>query len=85
MAEREPNGDYDWRENLRTLKEAMLLNLDEHDRIWRSIERLRESQLETGEQIKNLVAAIRDLIDRIPPKTYVSGRGGRSGQWLLHR
>lgn len=64
----EPNGNYDWRENIRKLNEAMHMNFEERDRIYRSIGDLRQSVLETDAAIANLVAAIRDLIDRIPPE-----------------
>jgi hypothetical protein len=43
------------------------LNLDEHDKIWKSIEKLRDVQLETMQRNDNLVAAIRELINHIPP------------------
>jgi hypothetical protein len=65
------NGDYSWEKHLA-----------EHQRIWetlcglvehaeskdRRIELLRASQLETNESMQSLVAAIRELIHRIPPE-----------------
>ena len=68
MPEDEPNGSYDWRENMRELNQAMRLNYEEHDRIWKSIGQLRDSVLETNTAVTNLIGAIRDLIDRIPPE-----------------
>lgn len=64
----EPNGNYDWKENLRLLNEAARLNVEEHERIWKAIDTLRNSVLETNNGIANLTSAIRDLIDRIPPE-----------------
>jgi hypothetical protein len=62
------NGNFDWEQNLHDLNEAARLNLDEHERIWKSIETLRDSQLMINQQVSSLVSAIRDLIDRIPPE-----------------
>ncbi len=62
------NGSFDWAENLRVLNDAARLNLDEHERIWKSIETLRDSQLAVNEQVSSLVGAIRDLIEHIPPE-----------------
>jgi hypothetical protein len=62
------NGGFDWAGNLRDLNEAARLNLDEHERIWKSIEILRDNQLAANEQVSGLVRAIRDLIERIPPE-----------------
>ena len=62
----EDNGDY--RQIIADLVTAARLNLDEHERIWNSIEKLRDAQLDLGEHVKILVSAIRDLIDRIPPE-----------------
>ncbi len=64
----EPNGNYDWKENLRLLNEAARLNIDEHERIWKAIDTLRVSVLETNAGIASLTGSIRDLIDRIPPE-----------------
>ena len=50
------------------LLEAAQKNLDEHDKIWKSIETLRDSHLDTLAGIKQLTGSIRDLIDRIPPE-----------------
>jgi hypothetical protein len=63
-----PEGNGDYRQIIADLVTAARLNLDEHDRIWKSIEKLRDAQLELGEHVKNLVTAVRDLIDRIPPE-----------------
>jgi hypothetical protein len=64
----EPNGNYDWREQMRK-------NWEDHDRIWQHLETLTRdvtvmhSTLKSlKENTDNLVSAIRDLIDRIPPE-----------------
>lgn len=62
------NGDDRLRDMLRDLMESSRLNWDEHDRIWKSIEILRDHQLAFGTQVSSLVFAIRELIDRIPPE-----------------
>jgi len=65
-----------------TILAGWLKHLTEHQRIWeaiqgltehaelvdRRIEALREAQSETNADVKDLVGAIRDLIDRIPPE-----------------
>jgi hypothetical protein len=57
---------------LLTLVESQQKNWDDHDRIWQATEQLQNSikthVAETNTQIKGLVGAIRDLIDRIPPE-----------------
>jgi hypothetical protein len=53
---------------LASLIESEEKNREEHDRIWRSIDALRDGQLEMTAGIKSLTGAIRDLIDRIPPE-----------------
>ncbi len=66
MTEDEPNGNYDCSENIRVLNEAMRLNYEEHERIWKSIDKLRDSARETNTAVAGLSGAIRNLIDRIP-------------------
>ncbi len=61
------SGNYDPFEHLRTLNQLAQSNLDEHERIWKSVEGLRDSHLKTLEGVDQLTRAIRDLIDRIPP------------------
>ena len=68
MPEDEPNGSYDWRENMRELNQAMRLNYEEHDRIWNSFGQLRDRVQETNTAVANIIGAIRDLIHRIPPE-----------------
>lgn len=51
------------------LVEMQRIHLDEHERIWNSIEKLRDAQLELVSGVNGLVGAIRDLIDRIPPES----------------
>jgi hypothetical protein len=65
----QPNGNYDWREQIRK-------NWEDHDRICRSIEALTNDVTIThatltglNDNTDKLVTAIRDLIDRIPPET----------------
>jgi hypothetical protein len=64
----EPNGNYDWREQMRR-------NGEDHDRIWGHLETLTRDVTVTHATLKglkentdNLVSAIRELIDRIPPE-----------------
>jgi hypothetical protein len=71
----EPNGSQDWSQRLsrlegiaQSLLESARLNLDGHEKIWKGIDALRQVQLETNQGVTNLVGAIRDLIDRIPPE-----------------
>jgi hypothetical protein len=71
----EPNGNQDWSQRLsrlegiaQSLLESARLNVDEHEKIWKGIDALRQVQLETNQGVTNLVGAIRDLIDRIPPE-----------------
>jgi len=59
-------------EMLITLIQAQRANLDEHERIWQAVDKLREAALETGRQVSQLTGSIRDLIDRIPPETCAS-------------
>jgi hypothetical protein len=61
----EPNGE----SRLDRLERLAEKNLDEHERIWKSIEALRDQDFEITTGIKSLIGAIRDLIDRIPPET----------------
>ena len=62
------DGNYDPLEHLRTLNQAAQANLAEHERIWRSIEVLRDSDVKTLEGVDQLTLAIRNLIGRIPPR-----------------
>ena len=64
----EGNGNYDPLEHLRTLNDLAQANLNEHERIWKSIETLRDSHVQTLAGIERLTSAIRSLIDRIPPE-----------------
>jgi hypothetical protein len=64
----EGNGNYDPQENLRLLNEAARLNLDEHQAIWKAIEMTNDNVHATNMSVQNLVGAIRDLLDRIPPE-----------------
>jgi hypothetical protein len=66
-----PNG----KSRLDRLEEAMVnmlesqqRNWEEHERIWKSIEALRDQDFEIVTGIKQLTSTIRDLIDRIPPE-----------------
>ena len=65
----EGNRNYDPLEHLRTLNRLAQANLDEHERIWKSIETLRDSHAQTIAGIDRLTSAIRALIDRIPPES----------------
>jgi hypothetical protein len=69
----EGNGDYQSRFDRMEKMVADLLapartNLDEHERIWQAIDKLREAQLDANASVLSLTGAIRDLIDRISPK-----------------
>lgn len=50
------------------IEKSLAANWEEHERIWKSIEALRDQNFEITTGIKNLTTAIRDLIDRIPPE-----------------
>ncbi len=67
------NGDYESRfdrmeEIVADLLAAARTNLDEHERIWQAIDKLREAQFDTNASVVSLTGTIRDLIDRIPPE-----------------
>jgi len=64
----EGNGNYDWNERMRRLEESVERNWEEHDRIFKSVETLRESNIRLHEDVQDLVNGIRSLIDRIPPE-----------------
>lgn len=69
----EENGDYLSRferlERLNAQHTQQIGELISHgEALDRRIEILRESQLETNTQIKGLLGALRDLIERIPPE-----------------
>ncbi|HZS53143.1 MAG TPA: hypothetical protein VFA65_01970 [Bryobacteraceae bacterium] len=64
----EGNGSYDWNERMRRLEDAIERNWQDHERIDRNIEGLRASMLQQKENVDKLLAALRDLIDRIPPE-----------------
>jgi hypothetical protein len=51
----EENGNYDWQERMRRLEE-------------RNLQTLRESLISQKENVDNLLLALRNLIDRIPPE-----------------
>ena len=55
-------------ETMLTMLESQKANWEEHERIWKAVEALRVSSLEVGQHVKSLTAAIRELIDRIPPE-----------------
>jgi hypothetical protein len=57
-----------WEDRMRRLEESLQLNWEEHDRIYKSVETLRDSNLRLHEDVQNLVDGIRKLIDRIPPE-----------------
>ena len=75
----EGNGNYDWNERMRRLEDSVARNWEDHDRLWdnqkenheridRNIEGLRASMVEQKENVDKLLAALRELIDRIPPE-----------------
>jgi len=64
----EPNGSYDWRERMRRLEDSIERNWQERDRIFKSVETLRESNIRLHEDVAKLVEGIRGLIDHIPPE-----------------
>jgi len=49
------------RDDLRLVMESSVKNWEEHERIWESVKLLKDAHVE-------LLAAIRALIDRIPPE-----------------
>ena len=55
-------------ETLRLLLESNVKNWEEHERIWQAVNALRINTLELTGSVANLTGAIRELIDRIPPK-----------------
>jgi hypothetical protein len=61
------NGDAD-NATLRLLLQSHMKNREEHERIWRALMAVREHSVEVNPRVKEVVAAIRDVIDRIPPK-----------------
>ncbi len=64
MAER--NGNYDWSDRMRRLEESVAAS--------RNLEALRTSIVEQRKNVDNLVSAIRDLIDHIPPENLKRNR-----------
>jgi predicted nucleic acid-binding Zn-ribbon protein len=69
------NGDYDWRERMRRLEDSVERKWADHERIRasqelfdRNMQKLHSHLVEQKKNIDNLVAAIRDLLDRIPPE-----------------
>jgi hypothetical protein len=64
----EPNGNYDPLENLRLLNEAARRNLDEQEAIWKAIQATSDNVHATNMSVQNLIGAIRERIDRIPPE-----------------
>lgn len=70
------NGNYDWRERMDRLEASVAKNWEEHERIYASIQalrdsndKLRDSNLRLHADVQNLVEGIRQLIDRIPPES----------------
>lgn len=68
MADGNGNGSSDWRERMERLEASVKANWEEHDRIFKAVETLRESNIRLHEDVQNLVNGIRQLIDRIPPE-----------------
>ena len=64
----EGNGNYDWNERMKRLEDSIERNWAEHDRMDRNIATLHASMVEQKKNVDNLVGAIRELIDRIPPE-----------------
>lgn len=62
------NGHYDWQERLDRMDEIIGGLVTHAEMTDKRIEALREAQQQTNESVLNLVGAIRDLIDRIPPE-----------------
>jgi hypothetical protein len=60
---------------------AARTNLDEHERIWQAIDKLREAQLDTNASVLSLTGAIRDLIDRI--HTVTTNAKGNAFCWQV--
>ena len=64
----ETNGNYDWQERMRRLEDNIERNWQDHERKDRNIQGLRESIVKQKENVDNLLLALRNLIDRIPPE-----------------
>jgi hypothetical protein len=62
------NGHYDWKERLDRMDEVIHGLVTHAEMTDKRIEALREAQQQTNDSVLNLVGAIRDLIDRIPPE-----------------
>jgi hypothetical protein len=65
------NGGDGWEKHLaehRLIWEAIQGLTDHAELVDKRIEALREVQIQTNAGVKDLVGAIRDLIDRIPPE-----------------
>jgi uncharacterized coiled-coil protein SlyX len=62
------NGNYDWRERMARLEASVEKNWADHERINRNIEGLHASMTAQKENVDKLLAALRELIDRIPPE-----------------
>ncbi|MGI8959807.1 MAG: hypothetical protein ACR2IV_08625 [Bryobacteraceae bacterium] len=62
------NGNYDWRERMARLKASIERNRADRDRINRNIEGLHASMTAQKENVDQLLIALRELIDRIPPE-----------------
>ena len=62
------NDSYNPLEHSRRLGQTAQSNLVKYERIWRSVEALRDSHVKTLEGVDQLTLAIRNLIDRIPPE-----------------
>ncbi len=64
----EPNGNYDWQDRMRRLEETVDRNWQDHERIDRNIQAMRDGIVEQKQNVDKLLGALRDLIDRIPPE-----------------
>jgi predicted RNase H-like nuclease (RuvC/YqgF family) len=69
------NGDYDWRERLERIEDSIERNWADHERMNRNAERmdrnigrLHTDLVKQKENVDNLLLALRELIDRIPPE-----------------
>ena len=64
----DPNGNSDWRERMDRLERSIEKNWQDHERLDRNIEGLRQSMVAQKENVDKLLGALRELIDRIPPE-----------------
>jgi hypothetical protein len=61
------NGPYDWQERLHRLDHIVSGLVTHAEMTDKRIDALREAQQQTNDSVLNLVGAIRDVMDRIPP------------------